>query len=95
MSQYLSERILLLSRLGSETIIKRGTYDIDKERPIIQDHPFYAHDNIEDASKATNESATLPSEEEAAELASQILSNNFKTGMSQSDVDKYLSQMGV
>lgn len=34
-------RLLKLSRLEKEKIIKYGTYDMVRSREILQDHPFY------------------------------------------------------
>lgn len=83
------ERLQILARLGRETIIKNGTYDLDQARKIDPDHP------------ERNENETVPadvsqepiSDEDASALAEQILSSNFKVGMSQSDVDAFLNGM--
>lgn len=83
------ERLQILARLGRETIIKNGTYDVDQARKIDPDHP------------ERNENETVPadvsqepiSDEDASALAEQILSSNFKVGMSQSDVDVFLNGM--
>lgn len=83
------ERLQILARLGRETIIKNGTYDVDQARKIDPDHP------------ERNENETFPadvsqepiSDEDASALAEQILSSNFKVGMSQSDVDAFLNGM--
>ncbi|MCR4683933.1 MAG: hypothetical protein K5649_00540 [Lachnospiraceae bacterium] len=83
------ERLQILARLGRETIIKNGTYDVDQARKIDPDHP------------ERNENETVPadvsrepiSDEDASALAEQILSSNFKVGMSQSDVDAFLNGM--
>lgn len=83
------ERVQVLARLGRETIIKNGTYDLDQARKIDPDHP------------ERNENETVPadvsqepiSDEDASALAEQILSSNFKVGMSQSDVDAFLNGM--
>ncbi len=83
------ERLQVLARLGRETIIKNGTYDVDQARKIDPDHP------------ERNENETVPadvsqepiSDEDASALAEQILSSNFKVGMSQSDVDAFLNGM--
>lgn len=93
------ERLQILSRLGRETIIKNGTYDLMKQRRIDPDHP---ERNAEDKvysyepgkSQPAEPAAAEPvSEEDASALAEQILSNNFKVGMSQSDVDSFLNGM--
>ena len=83
------ERLQILARLGRETIVKNGTYDVDQARKIDPDHP------------ERNENETVPadvsqepiSDEDASALAEQILSSNFKVGMSQSDVDAFLNGM--
>lgn len=104
------ERIKLLSRLGRETVIKYGTYDMNNTRPIIQDHPYYQqpqfipqqeqpyqepsqeiYENEASYEAEPSISNALVSEDEAAALAAQILGNNFKSGMSQADVDAFLS----
>lgn len=126
------ERVLYLSRLGHEKIIKRGTYDIRNFRPITQDHPFYAYktiaeseeyfkevarreqedsdepieqlqapsdnalvaDDFSQANIATDvlaESYTASDNPDA--LADEILSSNFKVGMSQSEVDDFLKTL--
>ena len=36
------ERVLYLTRVGREKIFKYGTYNMTAQRPITQDHPFYA-----------------------------------------------------
>lgn len=93
---YEEERLLRLIRSGRETIIKYGTYDMVKARPITQDHPFYA----QPASSTLNcfeeeEPEVMASENElsAEELAAQITSSNFKVGMSQEEVDAFLASM--
>lgn len=74
------ERVLYLRRVGSEKIFKCGTYTVTKERTIIQDHPFYARmDNKE------------PDDPET--LAAQVISSNFKVGLSQDEVDALLGSM--
>lgn len=90
------ERILYLSRIGREKIFKYGTYNVVKERPITQDHPFYAvRQPVEEAPPepapaAPPEPAPEP---DAAALAGQILSSNFKVGLSQEEVDALLNGM--
>lgn len=75
------KRMKILTRLGRETIIKSGTYDMDKARTIIQDHPFYK--KIEEKEQEPEENA------EAAAVA--IMQNNFKSGLSQAEVDAILN----
>ena len=90
------ERIQYLSRVGREKIFKHGTYTVTKERPITQDHPFYAvRQPVEEAPPepapaAPPEPAPDP---DAAALAGQILSSNFKVGLSQEEVDALLNGM--
>ena len=95
-------RILTLTRVGREKVIKYGTYDMTKARAITQDHPFYAkrddideHGNfIEDTnanSSNVQENAEPISDEDASSLAESILHDNFKSGMSQSEVDEMLN----
>ena len=90
------ERIQYLSRVGREKIFKHGTYTVTKERPITQDHPFYAvRQPVEEAPPepapaAPPEPAPEP---DAAALAGQILSSNFKVGLSQEEVDALLNGM--
>lgn len=97
------ERIRLLTRLGRETIIKYGTYDMDKARVIYQEHPFYAKPEIPeeiqeeimpvDYSEPEPVSEEPMSDVDAAALASQIAGSNFKVGLSQEEVDAILSGM--
>lgn len=93
--------MLMLARLGRETIIKNGTYDVKKIRRIDSDHPEnYEKDRLESLEE---EEAAAPapepvpdepvSDEDAEALAAQILSSNFKVGMSQNDVDDFLKGM--
>lgn len=131
------ERVLYLTRLGHEKVIKRGTYDMRNYRPITQDHPFYAYKTIAESEAYFREVERLKAEEDepipetvsnsfnevssdagisssnigmeasvdavaapmtdtpAADdnpdaLASEILSSNFKVGMSQEEVDDFL-----
>ncbi|MBO4266596.1 MAG: hypothetical protein J5910_05340 [Lachnospiraceae bacterium] len=90
------ERIQYLSRVGREKIFKHGTYTVVKERPITQDHPFYAvRQPVEEArpEPAAAPAAEPASEPDAAALAGQILSSNFKVGLSQEEVDALLNGM--
>ena len=88
------ERLQILARLGRETIIKNGTYDVDQTRKIDPDHP-----ERNETEQPVKESEAAPaaeepiSDEDASALAEQILSSNFKVGMSQSDVDAFLNDM--
>lgn len=89
-------KILKLTRLGREKVIKRGTYDIEKVKQIHPDHPFYAktEEEPEVECEANSEEVTQPAQEPSEEdLLSQIMSSNFKVGMSQSEVDDFLSGM--
>ena len=88
-------RIKLLTRLGKETVIKRGTYEMDKAKTIIQDHPFYKQpDGVGNESYVASETTGGDiSDNDAAALASQIIGNNFKTGLSQDEVDAILNGM--
>ncbi len=111
-----NERMLVLARLGRETIIKNGTYDVKKTRRIDSDHPEnYERDRLESLEEdeaamqpaqtepvpepVSDEAPPAPAveepvaEEDAEALAAQILSSNFKVGMSQSDVDDFLKGM--
>lgn len=128
------ERVLYLSRLGHEKIIKYGTYDVKNARPITQNHPFYeyksmaegeaylravanrgedddgpieldVHSDAEDTALSAGigvetevqeneppaqESSPPAEDADPDALASEILSSNFKVGMSQSEVDDFL-----
>jgi len=105
-------RILKLTRIGREKIIKYGTYDIQNARNVyIQGHPFYVspetiapkeeEDFLEDELQSLEEdsgvtlTAPPPPELSEAELMSQIMSSNFKTGLSQEEVDALLGTMNV
>lgn len=101
------ERIKLLTRLGRETIIKYGTYEMDKAKLIYQDHPFYAKpepvsepepeqpESNYVQSDAFNTPEPIPaapvSDDEAAAMAAQITGSNFKAGLSQEEVDAILN----
>jgi len=92
------ERMEMLARLGRETIIKYGTYDIDEVRKIDPDHPERHEEEkrreSEQEEAIKEEASSEPiSDEDASALAEQILSSNFKVGMSQSDVDAFLNGM--
>ena len=100
------QRVLYLARIGREKIIKYGTYNVEKERPITQDHPYYVKREdpgpVEPAfmTKQVNEqqpepeqAAPPPPPEDPAALASQIMSSNFKVGLSQEEVDALLGSM--
>lgn len=90
------ERVLYLCRVGHEKIFKYGTYNLVREKPITQDHPFYVR--REDV--ATSDSnGSVPVGVRAAEpvdaeaLAAQVISSNFKVGLSQEEVDALLNGM--
>ena len=138
------ERVLYLTRVGKETIIKWGTYDVKNVRPITQDHPFYEYKSIaegeaylrkhasgedkidqnskdslgeidttlmpaDDNSDAFDEAqkssagslggtsgaaaAASAENDNPDALADEILSSNFKVGMSQSEVDDFLKEL--
>lgn len=91
------EKLLVLSRLGRETIIKNGTYEIEEAREIDPDNPEKGRSTIrsnlqkyENPEKVTN---TETSEESASDLAAQIIASNFRTGMSQAEVDAFMNSM--
>lgn len=89
---------LRLSRLGKEKVIKYGTYDLDAPKAIIQDHPFYAKQEPigepePSASSVDISTSDIENEADANALASQIISNNFKVGLSQEEVDALLNGM--
>ncbi len=81
------ERLQILTRLGRETIIKRGTYDVSDVRKIDPDHIHGDEETGEKELQAENSGEDMSDEE----LAAAILQSNFRTGMSQSEVDKLLS----
>lgn len=76
------ERVMYLSRVGHEKIFKYGTYTMVKEKPITQDHPFYA---------ARDEDDSGTQDMDAAQLAQEVLSSNFKVGLTQEEVDALLN----
>lgn len=91
-------RLKMLSRARKENVIKVGTYDyLQKGMPIFQrdetsEFALYydlSSDNITSAEEEAIPEAELSTED----LASQIISSNFKTGLSQSEVDKILMGM--
>lgn len=99
------ERVLYLTRVGRDKIFKYGTYTMTKERPITQDHPFYAKREeepaeapgaygapVEAAAPAADSAPVMDSEPVDPEaLAGQIISSNFKVGLSQEEVDALLN----
>ena len=99
------EKVLYLSRVGRDKIFKYGTYTMATERPITQDHPFYVpreqtrpihpYDVPEEAGNEPVQVAESVQAEEPdpADLAGQILSSNFKVGLSQEEVDALLNGM--
>lgn len=91
------EKLLVLSRLGRETIIKNGTYDIEKPREITPDDPEKGRSTIRSTLMKYEEnpkpSEEPISEDEASDLASQIIASNFKSGMSQAEVDAFMSTL--
>lgn len=103
------ERVRYLSRVGREKIFKYGTYTVTQERAITQDHPFYVkREDIqapapmpepvmeappESAPAAQSAPEPAPAADDPDALASQILSSNFKVGLSQDEVDALLNGM--
>ena len=111
------ERVLYLTRVGREKIFKYGTYNVVQQRPITQDHPFYAQrddvqphvcgydldpnrQNVQETAGAPAPEPAQPAPEPAAAadddpaaIASQIISSNFKVGLSQDEVDALLNGM--
>ena len=90
------ERVLYLCRVGHEKIFKYGTYNLVREKPITQDHPFYV--KREDVvTTASNEpvpvGVTAAEPVDAEALAAQVISSNFKVGLSQEEVDALLNGM--
>ena len=104
------ERVLYLTRVGREKIFKYGTYTVTQQKPITQDHPFYApRDDMDESAaeapapqafggdmgavEAQNAPAAPVQQEEAdpEALAGQIISSNFKVGLSQEEVDALLN----
>lgn len=96
-------RLAKLTRISRETIIKYGTYDMDKAREIGTNHPFYIQ-----LDSSSNCDMDAPDEyglddgfvqdaddivDDSEALAAQIISSNFKTGMSQAEVDAFLQSM--
>lgn len=101
-------RIMKLARVGREKIIKYGTYDMQSAKHIyIQDHPFYVMpepeptSNVEDSYAYDGDPMDAigmpmvppPPPISDEDLTAQILSSNFKTGLSQAEVDALLSGM--
>lgn len=87
----------MLSRIRRENIIKVGTYDFkQKSRQIFQTDPtsefalFYDVPEDKDLQVEDSEDNNIMSSES---LATQILSNNFRTGLSQAEVDSLLMGM--
>ena len=102
------EKVRYLSRVGRDKIFKYGTYTMASERPITQDHPFYVpreqtrpvhpFDEPAEQSAAVDNAASGPvpmteAEPDPEALASQIMSSNFKVGLSQEEVDALLNGM--
>ena len=99
------ERVLYLSRVGREKIFKYGTYTVTKDqKPITQDHPFYEkRDDVgmpaqnggyaaPDAMAQNMQTPPPPPPPEDPEaLAAQVMSSNFKVGLSQEEVDALLN----
>ena len=87
------ERVLYLSRVGREKIFKYGTYTVTKERFITQDHPFYAKLETVQEPEPAAPIVAEPSADDAEALAAQMISSNFKVGLSQEEVDALLNGM--
>ena len=91
-------RLKMLSRARRENVIKLGTYDYNqKQMPIFQRDAssefalFY--DVVEDEVLSDVEDAAPAEAASDEELAMQIMTSNFRTGLSQSEVDSLLMGM--
>ncbi|MCR5673349.1 MAG: hypothetical protein K6F87_06495 [Lachnospiraceae bacterium] len=81
------ERVQYLARVGREKIFKYGTYTVTRDqKPITQDHPFY-----EKRDDALQTPPPPPPPEDPEALAAQVMSNNYKVGLSQEEVDALLN----
>lgn len=85
-------RLKMLARARNERVIKAGTYEyIQKEKHIVQDSAtsefaiFY-----EPIDCSEDDSQDVTDNESSEDLAAQILASNFRTGLSQSEVDSIL-----
>ncbi len=96
------ERVLYLTRVGREKIFKYGTYNVVQQRQITQDHPFYEikedvpHVSGYELTPHGDGSQAVPADDapdDPAALAGQIMSSNFKVGLSQEEVDALLNGM--
>ena len=102
------ERVLYLTRVGRDKIFKYGTYTMTKAREITQDHPFYAKSAEDPGPGSADEEfvqeAQMPpgdmepvmsaeAEPNPEAFASQIISSNFKVGLTQEEVDALLNGM--
>ena len=88
------EKVLYLTRVGRDKIFKYGTYNMVTERAITQDHPFYEMRDVTPV-KISYVAPPPPPEPEPdpAALAAQVISSNFKVGLSQEEVDALLNGM--
>lgn len=102
------ERIQVLTRIGRESIIKAGTYDMSAVRKIDSDH---IHENDEEQAESGaefNDGAESGAESDAVAaagfgdndsdsnaeaMAEAILRSNFRAGISQSEVDDILKNL--
>lgn len=102
------ERIQVLTRIGRESIIKAGTYDMSAVRKIDSDH---IHENDEEQAESGaefNDGAENGAESDAVAaagfggngpdsdaeaMAEAILRSNFRAGISQSEVDDILKNL--
>ena len=92
-------RLKMLSRARKENVIKVGTYDyLTRQKRIYQTDAtsefalFY--DVVEDeVSSVPEEESVDVSPENTEDLAMQIMASNFRTGLSQAEVDSILMGM--
>ena len=89
------ERVLYLCRVGHEKIFKYGTYNVVNQKPITQDHPFYVkrEDVVTTATNGSVPVGVSADPVDAETLAAQVISSNFKVGLSQEEVDALLNGM--
>ena len=98
----MNERLLQLVRAEKETVIKYGTYDlVDKiyvggsaqtvEDTFSEQGDVYA-DQVDDYMMQVEPDNTS---DDMDDVVNQIMTSNFRTGMSQSEVDAFLAGMVV
>ena len=86
------ERVMYLSRVGREKIFKYGTYTVtNDQKPITQDHPFYVKRDDVPSGDSMPAPPSPETPEDAEALAAQVISSNFKVGLSQEEVDALLN----